>query len=89
MVLTLLNDNGHHKKILLTNRDPKHQHEEDIRFKQLVHSVRMNEIIENDTNFLSEEMFENTYSMLKQKSGSKYDFILKGGTALKVALFKI
>ena len=48
-------------KTLLTNRNPKHQYEEDIRLKHLVHSVRMNEVIENDINFLSEEMLENTY----------------------------
>ena len=52
---------------LLTNREPKRQYAEDISLKHWVHSVRMNEVILNDADYLSEEMFEYTFQKLKEK----------------------
>ena len=49
----------------------------------------MDEEFENDILELTVEMFEGTYNTLKKKSGNKYDFIMKGGPAMKAALFKL
>ena len=49
----------------------------------------MLERLENDLDELSEEMFENTFQTLSKKAGEKYDFIFKGGPALKAALFNL
>ena len=48
----------------------------------------MEETLEKDIEF-SEEIFTKTFRILKQKSGNKYDFILKGGPSLHRALFKL
>ena len=74
---------------LLTNRSPREGYEDDLTFKKLVHRERMHEILENDMNEFTEEMFENTYHILGKKVGHKYDFIFKGGPALKAALFNL
>ena len=49
----------------------------------------MLERLENDLDELSEEMFENAFHTLSKKNGEKYDFIFKGGPALKAALFNL
>ena len=48
----------------------------------------MEETLEDDTEF-SEEIFTKTFKILKQKSGNKYDFIIKGGHSLHRALYKL
>ena len=35
------------------------------------------------------EKFNKTYDILTKKPGSKYDFIVKGGSSMKAALFKL
>ena len=57
-------------KELLTNRAPKEEFEEDLKWKQLVHSVRMKE--ENDDVEFSEEMFHDSLELLKKKGNKKY-----------------
>ena len=74
---------------LLTNREPKEDFIEDIYWKNMVHEVRMEEIVEDDFHLVTDDMLENTYSILKKKPGTKYDFIMKGGPAAKAALFRL
>ena len=57
--------------------------------KDLVHSFRMKEIISDDISHLTLERFNKTFERVTKKPGSKYDFIVKGGPALKTALFKL
>ena len=73
---------------LLTNRDPKHEYLEDLEFKQIIHEIRMNEHIKDDLIF-TKEIFDKSLKMLKLKNGNKYDFILKSGQALKLAIFNL
>ena len=74
---------------LLTNRKPKEDYIEDIWLKDIVHLVRMEEICEDDIQELALNTFEKTYITLSKKTGSKYKFIMKGGPAVKAALFKL
>ena len=75
-------------KMLLTNREPRKGFEEDLKWKRIVHNVRMKESVANDLEF-SEEMFYNSFSILKKTKGEKYKFILKGGSSLQNALMKL
>ena len=74
---------------LLENRVPAKMYEDDIIFKNNVHCMRMLEMVPNDIEELTYEMFENTFDDLKVKKSSKYQFILKGGNSVKESLFKI
>ena len=74
---------------LLTNRKPKAGYEDDIFLKQVIHEKRMKEIIQNDVDYLTYDKFEQSYDMIKKKPGDKYKFIIKGGEAVKAALFKV
>ena len=56
--------------------------------KDIIHNIRMEEFIENDIKF-TPEMFDHSLEILKKKNKDKYKFILKGGTDLKLALFKL
>ena len=76
-------------KALLTNRKPKEEFKEDLFMKDLIHNIRMTESIEDDIQELTVKIFNSTYEKLLKKPGSKYDFIMKGGQALKAALFKL
>ena len=76
-------------KALLTNRKPKDDFAEDILMKELVHNVRMLEKVDDDMDELSIEKFNKTYDILTKKPGTKYDFIVKGGSSMKAALFKL
>ena len=49
----------------------------------------MEEICEDDIQELTLDTFEKTYITLSKKPGSKYKFIMKGGPAVKAALFKL
>ena len=73
---------------LLTNRTAKAGFEEDLRLKDLVHEVRMAEDPEDDIQF-SPEIFEKSLKELKKKNKDKYEFVLKSGSDLKLALFKL
>ena len=48
----------------------------------------MEERTENEVGF-SKELFNFTFQQLKEKGGSKYNFILKGGKSLHDALYKL
>ena len=54
---------------LLTNREPKDLYYEHIQRKKQLHWLRMNEVIENDINELSMEMFVNSLNILAKKPG--------------------
>ena len=73
---------------LLDNRKPKVGFEEEIKMKELIHDIRMEENMENDVEFTS-DMFDNSLKILKKKNKEKYRFILQGGADLKLALFKL
>ena len=49
----------------------------------------MLERLEDDIEVISEQMFEITFKALKSKPGNKYEFIMKGGPALKSALMSV
>ena len=74
---------------LLTNRKPKKDFEEDILLKDIVHLVRMEELIPDDMEDLTIERFETTYETLKKSKWTKYQFIMKGGEAMKAALYRL
>ena len=74
---------------LLTNREPKEEYIEDMLIKEIVHCARMSETIENYIDELSIDRFNETFKKLTKRPGSKYDFIVKGGQALKAALYKL
>ena len=76
-------------KDLLTNRNAKEEYKEDIFLKDMMHAVRMEEIIEDDISELSLVRFNSTFTKLTKKPVSKYDFIVKGGQVLKAALFRL
>ena len=73
---------------LLENRKAKERFEDDVLMKNIIHNIRMEEIIENETKF-TPEMFDHSLEILKKKNKDKYKFILKGGRDLKLALFKL
>ena len=73
---------------LLDNRKPKAGYEEEIKMKDLIHEIRMREIIEKDIEF-SAEMFDKSLDILRIRNKDKYKFIIHGGKDLKLALFKL
>ena len=73
---------------LLSNREPKEEFRIDCKLKDVIHVARMAEKVPDDINHLTDEMFEETFKALSSKVG-KYDFIIKGGAALKSALLKV
>ena len=56
--------------------------------KDLIHSLRMEENLENDVEF-AEKLFENSIKELKKKNGKKYEFIVKSGKSFKEALYNL
>ena len=74
---------------LLTNRKPKAEYEEEFNLKTIIHNIRMEEIIEDDILVLTHNMLEATFSALEKKPGNKYNFIMKGGEAVKAALYTL
>ena len=73
---------------LLSNREPREGFKADFELKELVHTARMGEVIPEDVNNLTDFMFDQTYKALSKKTG-KYDFLIRGGSALKSALLKV
>ena len=76
-------------KNLLTNRQAKEPFVEDLEIKDLFHFQHYREFVEDDHNELTVEQFERTMSTLLKKKPTKYEFLLKGGYALKKALFHL
>ena len=74
---------------LLTNRPPKNEYKEDLEMKNLLHDAHMQEVIEDDIENLSWEQFWRTILSLKEKKSSKYEFLLKGGHSVLVAIFHL
>ena len=74
---------------LLTNRKPKPEYAEIINQKYELHEQRMNEVIFNDLEELTPEMFNSALRHLSSKHGEKYKFILKAGPAYLNALLNL
>ena len=74
---------------LLTNRAPKEQYSQQFALKESLHWLRMQEVIENDINELSLDMFNKTLRSVSRKKADKYKFILKAGQSLINAIFNI
>ena len=74
---------------LLSTKPPKAGYEQIFKDNEMMHNIRMKEIIENDIEELPIEIFHETIKRLKSKPGNKYDFLIKGGTGLKSALFNL
>jgi len=70
---------------LFENREPRVGYEGDIISKQLVHQIRITEVLDN----YIDETFENSINVLKLKNPAKYPLVIKGGTALKKAIFNL
>ena len=66
---------------------PKQQRTE-VEDKALVHQVRMLEEIPDDLNNITADMLNDTFKALSMKN-EKYELIMKGGPALKAALFSV
>lgn len=75
-------------KELLCNRVPRDGYGDIIEEKYKLHEIRMNENVTDDI-VLTEVMFYEALQRLKYKHAQKYKFILKGGNALKNALFRL
>ena len=75
------------KEQLLTNRRPKPGFNLDVNMKDLIHEIRMRELIEGDVEY-TEELFQKSFEELK-KNKDEYAFILKGGESLKKSLFNL
>ena len=74
---------------LLTNREPSEGYADIIREKERLHSLRMKEVISDDIELLTPEMFNAAIKYIASKHSDKYNFILKGGSALMEALYAI
>ena len=74
---------------ILTNKEPKEEYRDQFKLKEELHKVRMLEVVEDDINELSEEMFYNAIEKVSQKARDKYKFILNGGQSFVNALFNI
>ena len=74
---------------LLTNREPKPNYKEIIKWKESLHKARMEEVIADDVEELPFHSYTSILEFLKKKDGSKYDFILKAGKSLQMALFNL
>ena len=73
---------------LLTNRSPKEEYKKEIEIKDEIHTIRMEEQIENDVEF-TEKIFIDSINELKKKNKKKYEFIIQSGKSFKDALFKL
>ena len=73
---------------LLTNRSPKEEYKKEIEIKDEIHTIRMEEQIENDVEF-TEKIFFDSINELKKKNKKKYEFIIQSGKSFKDALFKL
>ena len=74
---------------LLTNRQPKEAYTEIIKHKEHLHQIRMNEVISNDIETLTPEMFYSAFQYLTKKHGQKYKYLSHGGMSLHNALYNL
>ena len=75
---------------LLKDKKPDDEYSFDVKVKEVLHEVRMKEILENDDHAeFTNEHFEEVMEKLKKKSKEKYKFILKAGNSMKNALFRL
>ena len=74
---------------LLTNREPKPAYIEVMKTKEELHNLRMQEVIFNDINELTLDMFNSALKHVSSTHGSKYKFILKAGPLYLNALYKL
>ena len=75
---------------LLKDRKPDEEYSFEVKIRELLHDVRMEEIVENDDHedFTIED-FNKTLEKLKKKSKEKYKFILMAGDSMKKVLFRL
>ena len=73
---------------LLTNKVPKEEFQLNLEWKKRIHSVRMEETDDSQSE-LTREMFETTLKELKKKGSRKYQSILKAGNSLLNAIFRL
>ena len=76
-------------KKLLTNRTPRTGFENDMEVKNLLHYHRMNIKLTNDLEYLTEEMFMNSWNILKRSKEDKYKFLFRGGDPVREACWKL
>ena len=75
---------------LLKDKKPDDEYRYEIKVKELLHDVRMNEIVEDDENEeFTVELFSALMEKLKKKSKEKYKYILQAGKSMKDALFRL
>ena len=70
-------------------REPSKGFEDHIKIKRLLHKKRMEENVDDDIEELSWKVFVATLEDLAKHKKEKYKFILRGGMALKEAIFHL
>jgi hypothetical protein len=75
-------------KSLLTNREPKDEYKNDIKVINILHLVRMEDVIENDEDFNHVD-YSDLLKSLQKKNKEKYKFILKCGLVYQQCLYKL
>ena len=73
----------------LKDREPKEEFKNIHQNKLHLHTLRMNESIENDMEELNHSQFEDALKTVAKKHKDKYQFILKAGKSLLDALFRL
>ena len=74
---------------LLKTKEPKAVYDAIYKYNEMIHGIRMKEKIDNDFDELPEDIFRQTVEKLISKPGNKYDFLLKGGKGLRMALLNL
>ena len=74
---------------LLTKIPPSGEYKDHVESLKERHLRRMQEVVEDDCDELERELFAKTCLDLAKKPGSKYNFITRAGTSLRMALFNI
>ena len=76
-------------KNLLTNREPKPEYVNDLKVIKLLHSARMNQIVEESDDVFTKKDFDDLLKNLQKNNKTKYKFILKAGSSLHKCLFRL
>ena len=75
---------------LLKDNVPDEEYSCEVKVKELLHDVRMKEVLENDEHqYFTEEVFNNVLEKLKKKSKEKYKFILMAGKSMQNVLYRL
>ena len=74
---------------LLTNAEPRDEFKDLVKYKEMIHKVRMEEKLDNDIEELPYVKFEKIFNEMKRKPGNKYKFLTDGGHSLKMALYNL